>query len=133
VDLDAGRRYAVRGMDEARERSGDGAAASPPSLAREILAGIAGAAIAAACLLPIPLVHLVATPLGPFVGGFVAGNMASPGLRGRAIIAVLVGSGMAGVLGGAVALLLAFAERSELPSWFPDSATLTGVVAAVWL
>ena len=107
--------------------------AQPRSLAREIFAGIAGAGIAVACLLPIPIVHLVAMPLGPFLGGFVAGNMARPGARGRAIIAIIVGSGVSGVLAIAAAVLLSFAQKDELPSWFPEKGTLAGILAGVWL
>jgi hypothetical protein len=103
-----------------------------PSLGREILAGFAGAGIAIACLLPIPIVHLVAMPLGPFFGGFVAGNIARPGVRGRAIIAVVVGSGVSGVLALAAAVFLSIAQKDELPSWFPARDTLAAIIAAVW-
>jgi hypothetical protein len=108
-------------------------AASGTSLTREILAGFAGAGIAVACLLPIPIVHLVAMPLGPFVGGFVAGNIARPGIRGRAVIAILVGSGVSGVLAIAAALLSSFAQKDELPTWFPAKETLAAIIAGVWL
>jgi hypothetical protein len=104
-----------------------------PSLGREIIAGFAGAGIAVACLLPIPIVHLVAMPLGPFLGGFVAGNMARPAARGRAVIAIIVGSGVSGVLSILFALLLNFAQRDELPSWFPAKGTMAGIIAGVWL
>src|SRR5581483_551924 len=92
---------------------------SDSSLGREIVAGFAGAGIAVACMLPIPIVHLVAMPLGPFVGGFVAGNMAKPAARGRAVIAIIVGSGVSGVLAILSAILLSFAQKDELPTWFP--------------
>ena len=102
------------------------------SLGREILAGFAGAGIAVACLLPIPIVHLVAMPLGPFFGGFVAGNIARPGARGRAIIAVVVGSGVSGVLAIVAAIFLSVAQKDELPSWFPARDMLAAIIAAVW-
>lgn len=108
-------------------------ATETPSLGREILAGLVGGGIAVACLLPIPIVHLVAMPLGPFVGGFVAGNMAGPGARGRAVIAVIVGSGVSGVLAIAAGVLLNLAKADELPSWFPAKGTLIAIIAAVWV
>jgi hypothetical protein len=83
--------------------------------------------------MPIPIVHLVAMPLGPFLGGFVAGNMARPAARGRAVIAIIVGSGVSGVLATAAAVLLSFAQKDELPSWFPAKGTLAGILAGVWL
>lgn len=107
--------------------------APAPSLGRELFAGLAGAGIAVACLLPIPIVHLVAMPLGPFLGGFVAGNIARPGARGRAVIAILVGSGVAGVLAIAAAVLLSFAQKDELPTWFPAKDTLAAIIAGVFL
>jgi len=104
-----------------------------PSLGREILAGFAGAAIAVACLLPIPIVHLFAMPLGPFIGGFVAGNIARPKMRGRAIIAIIVGSGVSGVLAIVAAIFLSVAQKDELPSWFPAKDTLAAIIGAIWL
>jgi hypothetical protein len=107
--------------------------ADAPSLGREIVAGLAGAGIAVACMLPIPIVHLVAMPLGPFLGGFVAGNIARPAIRGRVVIAIIVGSGVAGVLSIFAAVLLTFAQKDELPSWFPAKGTLVAIIAALWL
>ncbi len=104
-----------------------------PSLQREIFAGLVGAGIAVACLLPIPIVHLVAMPLGPFLGGFVAGNIARPAARGRVIIAFMVGCGVSGILATAAAILLNLAQKDELPSWFPAKGTLIGILAIVWL
>ena len=108
-------------------------APNTPSVGREVFAGVVGAAIAVACMLPIPIVHLVAMPLGPFLGGFVAGNIARPGMRGRAIIAVIVGSGVSGLLGIAAAVLLNVARKDELPTWFPSKDMLVAIIAVVWL
>jgi hypothetical protein len=108
------------------------ATTNAPSLAREVIAGFAGAGIAVACMLPIPIVHLVAMPLGPFLGGFVAGNIARPGARGRVIIAIIVGSGVSGVLALLSAVLLSFAQKDELPSWFPAKGTLAAIIAGIW-
>jgi hypothetical protein len=99
------------------------------SLGREVIAGVAGAGIAVACMLPIPIVHLVAMPLGPFLGGFVAGNMAKPAARGRAVIAII---GVSGVLAILSAILLSFAQKDELPTWFPAKGTLAGIIVGVW-
>src|SRR5262245_31631754 len=71
-------------------------------------------------------------PLGPFFGGFVAGNIARPGARGRAIIAVVVGSGVSGVLAVVAAIFLSVAQKDELPSWFPARDMLAAIIAAVW-
>src|SRR5882724_11294445 len=90
---------------------------APRSLQRELFAGFVGAGIAVACLMPIPIVHLVAMPLGPFLGGFVAGNIARPAARGRVIIAIIVGCGVSGILATAAAILLNLAQKDELPSW----------------
>jgi hypothetical protein len=102
------------------------------TLLEELLAGVTGAIVTICCALP-PLVHLVTGPLGPFIGGFVAGNKVSAGVRGRVIIAVSIGTGLAGILGIAAGVLLSFAQRSELPSWFPSSQTLGAILAGVWV
>jgi len=97
----------------------------------EIASGFLGAGVAIACVLP-PIVHLVTGPLGPLIGGFVAANRAKPGARGRAIIAVTIGSGVAGLAGVAALVLIGLAGRSQLPSWFPTSGTLAMILAGVW-
>ena len=79
-----------------------------------------------------PVVHLVTGPIGPFVGGFVAGNKANAGARGNAIIAILVGTGVAGIFATAAGLLLTFATPSELPPWFPSTGTLVGIIGVIW-
>jgi len=107
------------------------AAAEESTLAGELLSGLLGAGVAMACLLP-PILHLTTGPLGPFIGGFVAANRAKPGARGRAIIAVTIGSGVAGLAGVAALVLIGLAGRSQLPSWFPTSGTLAMILAGVW-
>jgi hypothetical protein len=101
------------------------------SFGSELIAGIMGAGIAIGCVLP-PVVHLVTGPIGPFLGGFVAGNKSNPGARGQLIIAVLVGTGVAGILATGAALLMTFATPSELPSWFPSKGTLAAVIGVIW-
>ncbi|HEX7669501.1 MAG TPA: hypothetical protein VF395_07960 [Polyangiaceae bacterium] len=105
--------------------------APPSSVGGEILAGLLGAGIAIGCVLP-PIVHLVTGPLGPFIGGFVAANRAKPGVRGQAIIAALVGTGVAGLMAIAATVLIGLAGRSQLPDWFPSSGALGAVLAGVW-
>jgi hypothetical protein len=110
----------------------DSTPAAPSSVGGEILAGLLGAGIAIGCVLP-PIVHLLTGPLGPFIGGFVAANRARPGLRGQAIIAALVGTGVAGVMAIAATVLVSLAGRSQLPDWFPSSGALGAVLGGVWL
>lgn len=102
------------------------------SLGREILSGLLGMGIAGACVLP-PLVHLVTGPLGPFIGGFVAANRARPGGRGRVIIAVMIGTGLAGVLLAGAKIFAALVGRAELPRWFPSTGTLMAIVGVAWM
>jgi hypothetical protein len=71
-------------------------------------------------------------PLGPFLGGFVAGNIARPAARGRVVIAIIVGSGVSGVVAILSALLLSFAQKDELPTWFPAKGALAGIIAGIW-
>jgi len=106
--------------------------APPSTLGAEIASGLLGAGVAIACVLP-PIVHLVSGPLGPLIGGFVAANRAKPGARGRAIIAAIVGTGVAGLMAIAATVLVSLAGRSQLPEWFPSSGTLAALLCGVWL
>lgn len=105
---------------------------SSSTVGAELIAGLLGAGIAIGCVLP-PIVHLVTGPLGPLIGGFIAANRAKPGPRGQAIIAVMVGTGVAGLMAIAATVLVGLAGRSQLPDWFPSSGTLGAVLAGVWL
>jgi hypothetical protein len=107
-------------------------AAPESSLGGEILSGFLGAGIAMACLL-LPLIHLIAAPLGPFIGGFVAANRSNPGARGRAIIAVTIGTALTTLIAVAAQVFVALAGRSQLPSWFPSPGTLTAILCGVWI
>jgi hypothetical protein len=102
------------------------------NLGSELLSGLLGAGVAMACILP-PLLHLVTGPLGPLIGGFVAANRGKPGPRGRAIIALTIGTAVTALIGTLAALLVGFAGRSQLPSWFPSSGTLSAILAGVWI
>lgn len=117
--------------DSAVPLADSSAPAESSTLAGELFSGLLGAGVAVACLLP-PILHLATGPLGPFIGGFVAANRTRPGARGRAIIAVTIGSAVAGLVGVAALVLIALAGRSQLPSWFPASGTLVMILAGVW-
>jgi hypothetical protein len=97
----------------------------------EIVAGMIGSVIAIVCLLP-PIVHLVLGPLGPGIGGFVAGNRVRSGARGTVVIALMVGSAFGGLLAIGATLLHKFAKQSELPSWFPEQGVLWGIIAGAF-
>ncbi|HVU01711.1 MAG TPA: hypothetical protein VHE30_08165 [Polyangiaceae bacterium] len=99
------------------------------SLGAEILAGVIGSAITMACVIP-PVIHLVTGPLGPFIGGVVAGNRVK-GLRGRFVIGFTVGTVLAGLLAGALAVVVRLASASELPSFFPTSGSARATIAAI--
>lgn len=99
------------------------------SLGGEIVAGMLGAAVSMGCCL-IPLVHIIAVPLGPFVGGVVAGNRVT-GFRGRFVIGLTVGTAICGLISGVLAIAVHVATVSELPSWFPFSPSARAVVAAI--
>ena len=95
----------------------------------EILAGIISAAITLGCILP-PVVHLVLGPIGPGLGGFVAGNKVGPGIRGKVLIAVITGAGVGGILTAAITFLYTFASKGELPSLLNDHGLMYGLVGA---
>ncbi len=97
------------------------------SLGTEILAGVIGAAITMACVIP-PVVHLVTGPLGPLIGGVVAGNRVK-GLRGRFVIGFTVGAVVGGLVGGVLTVVTHLATASELPSFFPTSGTVRAAIA----
>lgn len=102
------------------------------SLGGEILAGLMGAAIALGCALP-PVVHLLTGPLGPFIGGLVAGGRVAASLRGRIVIGACIGLGLSGVIGTVLAVFASLATPSELPSWFPwSSSARLAIVGVVW-
>jgi hypothetical protein len=102
------------------------------SLGGEIAAGLMGAGIALGCALP-PVVHLVTGPLGPFIGGLVAGNRVAPAVRGRIVIGASIGLGLALVIGTVLTVFVSLATASELPTWFPTSAgARVAIVGIVW-
>jgi hypothetical protein len=94
----------------------------------EIIAGVISAAITLGCILP-PVVHLVLGPVGPGLGGFVAGNRVGPGVRGKVLIAIITGTAVGGLLATAVTVLFHFAKKSELPSLLSDPGLVYGLAA----
>lgn len=96
----------------------------------EIVAGIISAAVTLGCILP-PVVHLVLGPIGPGLGGFVAGNRIGPGMRGKVLIAAITSLGVGGLLATAVTVLFQFATKSELPSLLQDPGLVYGLVGGV--
>ncbi|HEX4337266.1 MAG TPA: hypothetical protein VH062_15225 [Polyangiaceae bacterium] len=97
----------------------------------EVLSGLLGIGIAVGCVLP-PVVHLITGPLGPFLGGFVAANRSHPSSRGRAIIAGMIGIGLAGIIAVAARVFVAFVGQSELPKWFPSPGTQMVIIGIAW-
>jgi len=62
------------------------------------------------------------------------GNRANPGLRGRVDHRVPPsGAPSQGSIGLAATVFVNLAGRSELPTWFPSSGTLAGILVGVWL
>jgi hypothetical protein len=96
---------------------------------RELVAGLIGAGVALACVLP-PLVHLVTGPLGPLIGGFVAARWLRPAAPGPVLIAGTIGLCLSG-LGGTAAAVVAGLEHP--PSWFPALDTLIPILLGIAL
>lgn len=107
-------------------------AQAEPTVIREMLFGAIGGVIAIGCVLP-PLLHFVSGPLGPCIGGFIAAQLVKPQARGRAIIAVMIGSVLAGLFAVLAFAIATFSGDGGPPSWFPDNGTLLLIVAGVWL
>lgn len=97
------------------------------TIARELLAGVIGTAVALACVLP-PLVHLVSGPLGPLIGGAVAARWLGPSERGRLVIAGTIGACLAGIGAAVAGAIVTFGGA---PSWFPPAETLALILMGV--
>jgi len=101
------------------------------SIAREIVAGLAAAAIALVCLLP-PLLHLVTGPLGPVIGGAVAGYHLRPAARGRIVVAVTLGLSLAALIGGVVLVVFGALESEHKPDWLPPLDSIGLILSGVF-
>lgn len=102
------------------------------SFARELVSGLIGAGVSLVCILP-PILHLVAGPLGPFIGGFVAANRVSATPRARIVVAVTIATTLATFVGAALGVAASVAAPSELPDWFPTSgARIATLACVVW-
>ena len=77
------------------------------------VAGIAGFLVSVACL-AVPLLHFVLGPLGPAIGGFVAGRIGGGGFGRVVVSALTMAAGMALVAAAFTGLL--FGEDVE-PGW----------------
>jgi len=57
---------------------------------RYILSGLIGFGICICCLLP-PILHFITGPLGPLIGGFVAGTRTHANKKGAVVIGLMIG------------------------------------------
>ena len=55
-----------------------------------ILSGLIGFGICICCLLP-PILHFITGPLGPLIGGFVAGTRTHADKKGAIVIGLIIG------------------------------------------
>ena len=90
--------------------------APTPTVERALLGGLIGAGVAVLCLIP-PVVHFVSGPLGPLIGGAVAGARARASGLHTLLIGLTVGVALA-VAVPALAVLL----QALLPVRFPEEA-----------
>lgn len=67
-------------------------------------ASFLGLAVSIGCLLP-PILHFVTGPLGPALGGFLAGSRCRCGPGGAAAVGALMGAGTAAFLAAAGVLI----------------------------
>ena len=106
------------------EGRGTAAKQDPPRTGTPFAAGLIALAIVVAGVPPL-ILHFVTGPLGPFIGGLVAGSRVSGRPRELAIIALTVGVGLARFTGGKRAdPELAGARRSQRRAagvWRPAS------------
>lgn len=108
------------------------AASEPSGVGSELVAGLIGAGVAVACLLP-PIVHLVSGPLGPAIGGFVGSSRVRAGARAKSIVAATIATTFAAAVAGVLGIATHVAARGELPSFVPTTrAGILGVAAVVW-
>lgn len=77
--------------------------------------------------LPIPIVHFITFPVGPFVAGFVGGGIAKAD-EGRVIVFGLIVGGLA-MIPAAVLLVLALALDVKFP--VPTGLVVTAAVGLV--
>ena len=80
-------------------------------------------------LLMIPIVHFVAGPIGPFIGGFIGGGVARATPSKAVTIGLLMGLFMAGP---AVALVLLVRVFSS-PDWVENVVTFVAVAMVLWM
>lgn len=69
---------------------------------RALVAGLFGVAIAIGCLM-VPVLHFISGPLGPFIGGWFAGNRIKAQGKDALVIAPTIGVALAIIVGGVAA------------------------------
>ncbi len=89
-----------------------------------VVAGIAGFLVSVACV-AVPLLHFVLGPVGPAIGGFVAGRLGRGGVGRMMVSALTMAAGMALVAAAFTGLL--FGDEVE-SGW----ARLVPVIAFVY-
>ncbi len=78
-----------------------------------MLNGVLAAYLIILASLPVPIVHFITFPIGPFVAGFVGGGLAKAD-EGRVVIFGLIVGGLA-LIPAAVLLILALALDVKFP------------------
>ena len=82
--------------------------------------------------LVIPIVHFVATPVGPFIGGFIGGGMAKAD-EGKVIVFGLIVAGLMLIPAAALIAVALFMEGDlfGLPEWLIWGVAIT-IVPYTW-
>lgn len=104
----------------------------PPSVARELMFGAVGGAIAVGCVLP-PILHFVTGPFGPLIGGFFAAQQVKPQARGRVIIAATIGLMLATLFAAIAFAIATFSGSGGPPDWFPSNDLVALIILGSWL
>lgn len=93
---------------------------------RVALGALVAFAVSVVCLVP-PVVHFLSGPIGPLIGGYVAGNWL--GLKGTeaGVTGFLMGTGIGATL------VLAFQYSSFMPDLAPQASIPLSLIAAVYV
>ncbi len=93
-------------------RPADPAEIPPPTFGQMTLAAGIGAAVAIIAVVP-PLVHFVSGPLGPIIGGFLAGSRVRAGGHTSVIVGLMLGAIVAVVALFMASFILVFLPVGE--------------------
>lgn len=100
---------------------------SSPTPEQALLGGLIGAGVAIACLLP-PILHFISGPLGPLIGGVVAGAK----FRATGVYALVAGLTI-GLLLALVVPVFGTLLQAVLPVQFPAEALVAvGVISFLY-